>query len=350
MPIVQGLFGGGTPYPVSPAVQPGLMQDAWRQFGVQLLANAQNPDIGQGLAAALAAGQQAYSGGAEQAYQVGRQQQQDKQYQEFRRAQIQAAEALAEQRRQDAETKRRRAEEAAEAQAQTGEQIREMLEKMTPEERAAFQRARLLGEQGLPAALVTELSGLPEEPAPANWRAVPGVPGMVFNPSDPTQTMRVATPPAKPGREPEADPMLEIAAGIESLSLPPEDKAVLRSAAQVTQGNASQMGQLLRELREEQAKEERARKLMQKQELDKQGLFARIGEIVSSVIGGGEEGAEQVPEVGAPQTAEDVVSLLPEGIRSIPGLQEQVQRDLDSGKSPEQIISEIQAAAGGRGR
>lgn len=76
MPIGQGLFGG-TPYPVSPAAQPGLMQDAWRQFGLSgLMSLARGEPVGGGLAQALAAGRQAYAGGAEQAYQVGRQEEQ----------------------------------------------------------------------------------------------------------------------------------------------------------------------------------------------------------------------------------------------------------------------------------
>lgn len=74
--VLAGLFGGQSPYPVSPQMRQGLLGDAGRSAGIALLANAMNPNIGQGLAAALAAGRQTYQGGAQEAYQVGRQEEQ----------------------------------------------------------------------------------------------------------------------------------------------------------------------------------------------------------------------------------------------------------------------------------
>lgn len=327
MPLGQGLFGGATPYPVSPQMQPGLMQDAWRQFGVQLLANAQNPNVGQGLAAALASGRQAYAGGAQEAYQVGRQEKQDKQYQQFRDAQIQAAEALAEQRRQDAETARRQAEEDAETRARTGEEIRQILEGMTPDERAAFQRARLLGEQGLPAALVTELSGLPEEQAPANWRAVPGVPGMVFNPADPTQTMRVATPPAKAAEPEEPGGLSETTRRQFAMA---EYKAALEQHEALWE--ATKQSPAYRDLAGTTTMAPPP-----PPELDP--FLAKYG--LSPA------GAEAPTEAGPDQQVAQVLSSLPPELASRPGLAEQVAKDLAGGATPEQILEQIQAVLAG---
>lgn len=93
--VLAGLFGGASPYPVDPQMQQGLLGNAGRQAGIALLANAMNPNIGQGLAAALAAGQQAYQGGAQQAYQVGRQEEQDEAMRQYREAQTTRWKALA---------------------------------------------------------------------------------------------------------------------------------------------------------------------------------------------------------------------------------------------------------------
>lgn len=166
MPAGQGLFGGATPYPVSPQVQQGLMGDAWRQFGVALMSQAQNPNLTQGLAGALQAGRQAYAGGAEQAYQVGREQEQDKQYQEYRQAQIQASEALAEQRRQDAERERREAGEAAESAQQQADRVAGVLaelERSDPERARGLRQIIALSGGKIPAAVLGEL--LPQEEA-----------------------------------------------------------------------------------------------------------------------------------------------------------------------------------------
>lgn len=272
--VLAGLFGGQSPYPVDPQVQQGLLGDAGRSAGIALLANAMNPNIGQGLAAALAAGRQTYQGGAQEAYQVGRRQEQDKQFQQFREAQIQAQEALAEQRRQDAERERKESEAEAERIAGLGEQIQAMMEKMTPEERASFQRARLLGQLDLPADVVSSLSALPEDADPASWRPVPGMPGLVFNPEDPSQTLRIATPPAKPEEAPDEDNMAEVLAGIDSFGFPPAETAQLKALAQATGGNASQIGQMARSIAEELRKQKEIEEAQAEQ--DKPGAFGRL--------------------------------------------------------------------------
>lgn len=206
MPIGQGLFGGGVPYPVSPAAQPGLMQDAWRNFGLAgLMSLAQGDPVAGGLAQALAAGRQAYAGGAERAYTVGREQEQDKQYQEYRQAQIQAAEALAEQRRQDAERERREAAKEVESSQEQAERVAGVLselEQTDPARARGIRQVIALSGGKIPASVLGEL--MPQEPEAQEpiLRTVPGVGLVSVDPEtmEPTTLVRQQYKPER-GRE-----------------------------------------------------------------------------------------------------------------------------------------------------
>lgn len=159
--VLAGLFGGQSPYPVSPQVRQGLLGDAGRAAGIALMSQAMNPNIGQGLAAALAAGQQAYQGGAQEAYQVGRQEEQDRAFQEYRQAQAEAARALAESRRTEAQA----GAEEAEAQAERVEQALADLRERDPDAAQRLDTAiKLFGIDGLPASMASLLQRPEPEP------------------------------------------------------------------------------------------------------------------------------------------------------------------------------------------
>lgn len=88
----EGLFGNvflpSTASGLPADTRRGLMQDAWRQFGMAGLANVLNPNPAQGLAAALAAGQQAGQAGAYDAIALQRQQEQGAQQAEQHEARM----------------------------------------------------------------------------------------------------------------------------------------------------------------------------------------------------------------------------------------------------------------------
>lgn len=159
--VLAGLFGGASPHPVDPQMQQGLLGDAGRAAGIALLSQAMNPNIGQGLAAALAAGQQTYQGGAREAYQVGRQEEQDRAYREYQQSRAEAARALAESRRAEAQA----GAEEAEAQAERVEQALADLRERDPDAAQRLDTAiKLFGIDGLPASMASLLE--PPEPEP----------------------------------------------------------------------------------------------------------------------------------------------------------------------------------------
>lgn len=171
--VLAGLFGGASPYPVDPQMQQGLLGDAGRAAGIALLSQAMNPNIGQGLAAALAAGRQTYQGGAQEAYQVGRQEEQDRAYREYQQSRAEAAQALSESRRAEAQA----GAEEAEAQAERVDQAIAALRERDPDAAQRLDTAiKLFGIDNLPASMASLLEPPePEKPKEPILRSVPGV-------------------------------------------------------------------------------------------------------------------------------------------------------------------------------
>lgn len=331
MPIGQGLFGGATPYPISPSAQPGLMQDAWRQFGLQLLANAQNQNVGQGLAAALASGRQAYAGGAEQAYQVGREQKQDKQYQQYREAQIQASEALAEQREQDADTARKQAEQAA---TQNAEII------------TAIQGAGHLDPLQKQVAIAKVRRG---EAIPADWFApqdegedasdwvYDSVRGQIVN----KVTGEAKTPAGIGPRQFKPDrPAKEEEGGISESTRRQLAMAEWKAAAEAQKAafEAFKETPTYTEL-------SGTTTMAAPPAPDLAPFLAKYG---LDTGGGGESRATPTDEVGPDQQVAQVLASLPPELASRPGLAEQVAKDLAGGATPEELIERMQALLAGR--
>lgn len=103
------LFGGQHLAGLDPSTQRGLISDSARAAGLQLLMQAQNPNLTEALGSAVAAGRETAVGGADYARQVSRQEALDQQRQEQLELQRESTEALIDQRRQKAELERRQA-------------------------------------------------------------------------------------------------------------------------------------------------------------------------------------------------------------------------------------------------
>lgn len=209
-----GLFGG-SPYPVDPSMQPGLMQDAWRQFGLQLLSQAQNQNVGQGLASALAAGRQAYAGGAEQAYQVGREQDRDQLNREV-------LESRSETYRARADTERQEAQAMVEEMASDERGVETMRSQLVE---AGFPNAALWGRKQVEGAFKKLIDERFEQRSPEQQepilRSVPGVGLVSVDPEtlEPTTLVQQRYKPDRPagGGEPEGPDRAAILKRIQQL-------------------------------------------------------------------------------------------------------------------------------------
>lgn len=322
-----GLFGGGVPYPVTPDMQQGLMRDAWRAFGVGLLGQSMNANIPQGLAQALAAGRQAYAGGAEQAYQVGRQGEQDEFMREARQAQIESARSLAEERRRKPEEEARKAEEMA----RNREEALAAIENLpVSDQQKAAMRFRVQFGMGDP----TESMLLPQEekaPPGMQYRSAAGTVYQI----DPV-TGQASVVPGMPG--PKAAGGAPPDAGMSESTRRQLAMAEWKAAAdaQVEAFEAYKRTPTYRDLAATTA-------MGPPPAPDLAPFLAKYGLSV------GAAGPDQAEPAGtAPAASPDrVLSALPPEVAATPGLREQVERDLAGGSTPGQILEQIQAVLGG---
>lgn len=320
--VLAGLFGGQSPYPVSPQMRQGLLGDAGRSAGIALLANAMNPNIGQGLAAALAAGRQAYQGGAEQAYRVGRQEEQDRAYREHQQARAEAAKALAESRRAEAQA----GAEEAEAQAERVDEALAALRERDPDAAQRMDIAiKLFGIGGLPASMAALLE--PPEPEPdmtPYQREQVRLAEERLNLQRQRAGQRTGEPePTEPGGLSETTrrqlAMAEYNAALEQHEALWE--ATKKSPAyRDLEGTTTMAPPPPPDLAPF---------------LDKYGLSPERA------------APEASPEAGTDQQVAWVLSSLPPELANRPGLAEQVAKDLAGGATPEQILEQIQAVLAG---
>jgi hypothetical protein len=345
------------------------MQDAKRQFGLALLAGAMNPNIGQTLASAMGAGQQAYQQGASQVMDI-----------EQRRAYEKRLKETAEAQQRNIEEQSRLAREKVE---ETQKSQKSKLDAL-----AALRDAGKLDDAGYMAGVANVEAGgsIPTEflrPTKEKDPILRSVPGQGFMKIDPTTYEMEQLAPPVPGAAPAQARLQRFEQGgqqytfnpitgtTEPISGMPVEPPKERATGGLSESQIlSRLSQIVSKIRADdprippdevtrQATAQLQTELDEVKRLTTPGLLPSRLPAMPQPVEMGQPMAQQPTEQAAlppqmptpvappPQEAQDpmsqVMSQLPPELASNPALQQQVMSDLQS-KTPQQILAEMAAA------